>query len=237
MQSASVKISTSLCSASYVSCKRDTVRICCGAPCCGAGRAAINQYFLPARPTAANLLHALVGWGADTPPHTLPHSATLAPRPDRRAPWHQILAMPLVITTFWGKDAPVANRTSGWTDRQTDGRTPCRYIDPAPHTMLAVSTNDKYSVIHHYLSAQGDRTAAWHKTSNKYIDRYTTQCIWHSLQVSYTQADTVWPAANTSAPLVFSPTKLEHQTPAPIRPRQYLRSTRHSGHSIFTSQH
>jgi len=44
----------------------------------------------------------LVGWGAVTPPHTPPHSAPLAPRCtrlrrlDRRAPWHQILATPLV---------------------------------------------------------------------------------------------------------------------------------------------
>jgi len=157
MQSASVKISTSLCSASYVSCKRDTVRICCGAPCCGAGRAAINQYFLPARPTAANPLHALVGWGADTPPHTLPHSATLAPRPDRRAPdtksWRCHWSPPLF-------EVKMRQWRTGQADGQTDGRTPCRYIDPAPHTMLAVSTNDKYSMNHHYLSAQGDRTAA-----------------------------------------------------------------------------
>jgi len=51
----------------------------------------------------------LVGWGADTPPHTQPNSASLAPRCsrlrrlNRRAPWHQILATPLVTTTFKSK--------------------------------------------------------------------------------------------------------------------------------------
>ena len=36
------------------------------------------------------------------------------------------------------------------TDRQTDGRTQCRYIDPVPHTMRAVPINSercKYSVL------------------------------------------------------------------------------------------
>ena len=41
-----------------VSCKRGTARICCCAPCCcGAGRAAIDRYILPAGPTAANPPH------------------------------------------------------------------------------------------------------------------------------------------------------------------------------------
>ena len=40
-------------------CKRGTARICCRcAPCCGAGRAAINRYHLHAGPTAANPPHA-----------------------------------------------------------------------------------------------------------------------------------------------------------------------------------
>jgi len=50
-----------LCSASYVSCKHSTARICCCVPCCGlvllqhcAGRAAIDRYLLSAGPTAAN---------------------------------------------------------------------------------------------------------------------------------------------------------------------------------------
>ena len=30
------------------------------------------------------------------------------------------------------------------TDRRTDGRTPDRYIDPAPRTIRAMSTDDKY---------------------------------------------------------------------------------------------
>jgi len=44
--------------------------------------------------------------GKDTPPHTRPHSAPLARRCsrlrrlDRRAPWHQILATPLVTSTL-----------------------------------------------------------------------------------------------------------------------------------------
>jgi len=29
----------------------------------------------------------------------------------------------------------------GQTDTQTDGRTPCRYIDPDPHNMRTVPTN------------------------------------------------------------------------------------------------
>ena len=55
----------------------------------------------------------LVGWGADTPPHTPPHSAPLVSRCSRLrclshcAPWHQILATPLVTTTFKGKVVPV----------------------------------------------------------------------------------------------------------------------------------
>ena len=45
---------------------------------------------------------SLVGWGVDTPPHTPPHSAPLAPRCSRlwrldlHAPWYQILATPLL---------------------------------------------------------------------------------------------------------------------------------------------
>ena len=50
----SFPITRSLCSASYVSCKRGTARICCWAPCCGA--AAVQQCLLPAEPTAANPL-------------------------------------------------------------------------------------------------------------------------------------------------------------------------------------
>jgi len=51
--------------------------------------------------------HLLVGWGADTPPHTSPtwrlwHLDARAGL-DHRAPWHQILATPLVTTTFKGK--------------------------------------------------------------------------------------------------------------------------------------
>jgi len=72
---------TSLCSASYVSCKRDTARICCCVPCCcGAGRAAIDRYLLPAGPTAANPPHAAAagnwdsGW-TDTVPLHRPWSA------------------------------------------------------------------------------------------------------------------------------------------------------------------
>ena len=45
----------------------------------------------------------LVGWGADTPPHTPLHLAprcSRLQRLDRRAPWHQILETPLVTTTF-----------------------------------------------------------------------------------------------------------------------------------------
>ena len=58
------KIETSL-SAAYVSCKRGTTRICWCAPCCvpyccGARRAAIDRYLVPARPTAANSPHAAV---------------------------------------------------------------------------------------------------------------------------------------------------------------------------------
>jgi len=57
---------TSPCSASYVSCKRDTARICCWAPCCGpcCGAAAIGQYLPPARRSAANSPHvaAAVAW-------------------------------------------------------------------------------------------------------------------------------------------------------------------------------
>ena len=59
----------------------------------------------------------LVGLGADTPPHAPPHSAPLAPRCsrlrhlDHRAPWHQILSMPLVTTNFLGKVAPVPKTT------------------------------------------------------------------------------------------------------------------------------
>jgi len=43
-----------------------------------------------------------------------------------------------------------AEPTLGQTDRQTDGRTQCRYIDPVPHTMRAVPINSercKYSVL------------------------------------------------------------------------------------------
>jgi len=64
----------------------------------------------------------VVGWGAETPPHTQPHSVPRCSRLrclDRRAPWHQILATPLVTTTFWGKVAPVGYliqfQISDWT--------------------------------------------------------------------------------------------------------------------------
>jgi len=33
------------------------------------------------------------------------------------------------------------------TDRRTDGRTPERYIDPAPHTMLAASVRSRFERI------------------------------------------------------------------------------------------
>jgi len=75
----------------------------------------------PSAPDAAGGVHnappdPLVSWGVDTPPHTPPHSAPLAPRCSRLCrldrcvplrPWHQILVMPLVTTTFLGKVAPL----------------------------------------------------------------------------------------------------------------------------------
>ena len=50
---------TSLCSASYIICKRVTARICCWVPCCSAGgTATVDQY--PACPhSAANPVHAM----------------------------------------------------------------------------------------------------------------------------------------------------------------------------------
>ena len=60
----------------------------------------------------------MVGWGADTVPHTPPDSAQLAPRCsrlrrfDRLPSWHQILAMP-------GKVAPVLRCNS------KQSRNPC----------------------------------------------------------------------------------------------------------------
>ena len=57
-------IITSLCSASYISCQRDTARICCCVPCRGAavtGRpaaAVVDRYLLSAGRSAANPPHA-----------------------------------------------------------------------------------------------------------------------------------------------------------------------------------
>jgi len=86
---------TSLCSASYVTCQRDTARICCRTPL---------------------LL------GARRPPLSIdiscPHGAQ---QQTRRTP---------------------RLRSNDGTDRQTEyGRTLDRFIDPAPRTVRAVSTN------------------------------------------------------------------------------------------------
>ena len=68
--------------------------------CCGAGRAAIDRYLLPAGPTAANL----------------PHAAA-----------------------------------AGEWDRQTDGRTPYRFIDPVPHTVRAAPITAKLQQIYVFV--------------------------------------------------------------------------------------
>ena len=97
-------------SASYVSWKRDTARICCCVPCClpcctdrsislRTRRAAIDRYRLPAGPTAANP----------------PHAVATADRWDRQMDGHRAVAQTVAYSA-----SSVEKPAEGQTKRETD---------------------------------------------------------------------------------------------------------------------
>jgi len=128
---------TNHCSASCVSCQRVTARICCCVSCGGATaaerRAAIDRHLLPAWRSPANPQQLTSGvprakdgqtdTQTDSNRSTFPASLALTSKP--------------------AAAACRGRRTHRQTHGQTDGQTPERHIDPAPHTMRAVSMGNE----------------------------------------------------------------------------------------------